>query len=267
MKRKIFTVLFALLLSILPAIPVSAAAPPRLMDGADLLSDSEERELQKKLNEISERQRLDIVVVTLDSLEGASPVEYADDFFDYNGYGFGAGRDGILLLISMAERDWCISTSGYGIEVFTDAGQEYMSGVFRPYLSDGDYAGAFDIFAGLCDEFIGQARTGRPYDVRNLPREPFGPGKFVTALAAGFVISLIVTGMMRMQLKSVRGQTAADGYIKRGSLQLTRSSDIFLYRHVDRRVRSQESTSGRSGGSSTHRSSSGRSHGGSRGKF
>ena len=72
---------------------------------------------------------------------------YADDFYDYNGYGYGDSRDGILLLISMEERDWRISTCGYGITVFTDAGQEYISDKFLPYLSDGDYSEAFTKYA------------------------------------------------------------------------------------------------------------------------
>lgn len=30
------------------------------------------------------------------TLDGSTPMEYADDYYDYNGYGFGAGKDGIL---------------------------------------------------------------------------------------------------------------------------------------------------------------------------
>ena len=126
----------------------------RMVDWAGLLSDSEEAELSVQLDEISERQQVDLVVVTIDSLEGASVVEYADDFFDYNGYGFGTEHDGILFLISMEERDWCISTSGYGIEALTDAGREYMSEEFLHYLSDGEYAQAFRIFAEQCEVLL-----------------------------------------------------------------------------------------------------------------
>lgn len=51
----------------------------------------------------------------------------ADDFYDYNGYGYGEEGDGIIFLISMEERKWQISTCGFGITAFTDAGQEYMA--------------------------------------------------------------------------------------------------------------------------------------------
>ena len=43
---------------------------PRLVDRADLLSELEEEELEARLDEISERQQADVVVVTVNSLDG-----------------------------------------------------------------------------------------------------------------------------------------------------------------------------------------------------
>ena len=127
MKKKIGTIFFALLLSVLMTVQAQALSDlQRFVDEAGLLTGSEGSDLLDQLNEISERQQVDVVVVTVDSLEGASATEYADDFYDLNGYGFGDEGDGILLLISMEERDWAISTSGFGITAFTDAGLEYL---------------------------------------------------------------------------------------------------------------------------------------------
>lgn len=68
-------------------------------------------------------------------------------------------------------------------------------------------------------------------------------------LAIGLVIALIVTGIMKGQLKSVRAQSAAAEYVKQGSLQVTESHDLFLYRNVTRvpRPKSNNSGSGRNG--------------------
>lgn len=241
----------------------------RIVDWADLLSDSEEQELSDALDEISERQQLDVLIVTLESLEGEDVVAYADDFYDYNDYGFGEKKDGIIFLVSMEERDWCISTFGFGITAFTDAGQEYMTDKFLPYLSDGEYAEAFRIFAEQCDDYITQAKTGEPYDVDNIPTEPFSPlGALIIAVGLGFVISLIVTGFMRLSLHSVYSASAADSYMKKDSLRLTKQRDLFLYRNVTKTEKPKEtSTSSSSGGSTTHTSSSGNTHGGSKGKF
>ncbi len=269
MKKRLVTMVSVLLLSLFPLLPACAAGVvPRLVDEADLLSDSEEMDLADKLDEISERHQVDIAVVTVDSLEGESVVEYADDFYDDNGYGFGNERDGILFLISMEERDWYISTRGYGVTAVTDAGREYMTGIFIDALQEGDYAAAFTIFADLCDDFITQAEMGEPYGVDNLPQEPFGVvGNLVIALGAGFAVALIVTGIMRLQLKSVYNEPAADNYIKSGSMKVTDKKELFLYRHVERREKPKDDKSEGAEESRTHTSSSGAKHGGGGGKF
>lgn len=58
-------------------------------------------------------------------------------------------RDGLLLLISTEENDWYISTHGYAIYAFTDDGISYIGKKPKPYLSGGDFAGAFDAFATI----------------------------------------------------------------------------------------------------------------------
>lgn len=278
MKKKFCTIFFALLLSLLMAFPAFAESDmQRLVDEAGLLTDSEGKELLGQLDEISERQQVDVVVVTVDSLDGMSAMEYADNFYEANDYGFGEERDGILFLISMEERDWWMSTSGFGITAFTDAGLEYISEMIISDLSEGDYAWAFTTFADLCDDYITQAKTGEPYDVDHLPKDPLVLLVFlVMALAVGFVISLIATGIMRLKLRSVYSKTEADSYVKKGSLKLTVENDLYLYKHVDRREKPKEentSSTGStgstrsSGGSTTHKSSSGKKHGGAGGKF
>ena len=256
MKRLIAALVCVLLM--MCALTVFATAP-RLVDEAGLLTQDEAAQLQQQLDEISLRQGVDVVIVTVDSTQGASPMDFADDYFDYHDY----GSDGILLLVSMEDRDWWISTTGYGITAITDAGLDYISQEFLYYLSDGEYALAFETFATLCDDFLTQAYAGQPYDSGNLPEEPFDPlWTLIVSLAIAFVIALIVTAIMKGQLKSVRFQAKADNYVQPGSMQLTNSRDLFLYTHVSKTERPQNT-----GGSSTHTSSSGRSHGGGGGKF
>ena len=270
MKRKVFTLLLLLSLCTLLTLPVFAEGDllttpttlPWMVDNADLLTVSEEAELMSQLDEICRRQGVDVVIVTTDSTDGASVMAYADDFYDYNGY----SADGVLLLISMEERDWYISTSGYGITAFTDDGIDYIGEQISGDLGNGNYAAAFSRFAELCDDFIEQANRGNPYDGNNMPKEPVSLIWIPLSLVIGAVIALIPMNIMKGKLKSVRRQAAAADYVRQGSFQLTAEHDMFLYRNVSRRERPQQSGGG-GGGSSTHTSSSGRSHGGGGGKF
>lgn len=263
MKKKSLALLLTLVLCLAFAC-TAFAAPSRLVDDADLLTPDEEASLLGVLDEISTRQGMDVVVVTTPSLNGAaSSVEFADDYYDYNGY----ANDGILLLVSMEERDWCMSTKGYGITAFTDAGLDYIAEEVLYFLSDGYYVLAFDTFASQCDRFITQAKTGQPFDVDNMPKEPFSPFfTLLTSLVPGFIIAFIATAIMKGKLKSVHHRQEAADYMKRGSLQLSVSRDLYLYSTVTRQKKEQPKPSG-SGGSTTHRSSSGATHGGRSGKF
>ncbi len=266
--HRFFTlVLLLFLFSVCCISPTFAASDmPRLVDDANLLSAEEKTELLNKLDEISNRQQMDIVVVTVDSLEGASAMQYADNFYDMHGYGFGTEKDGVLFLISMEERDWYITTTGYGITAFTDAGLEYLSEQFLNDLSTGAYATAFTIFAELCDDFITQARNGNPYDI-SFAEESFAFARnFGIAFGIAFLLSLLITESMKRKLKNVHYQAAADNYIKKGSMQMIQKSDLFLYQNVNRRKKVKNNTNV-SHASGSHTSSSGRMHGGRGGKF
>ena len=259
MKKCLIFLLVACLLPIFALTSfASHTVSHRLADLAGLINASEAQELAEKLDRISAKRDMDVVVVTTDTLDGKSPMAYADDYYDYNGY----QKDGILLLVSMEDNDWWISTSGFGITAFTDAGIAYISDRFVPYLSDGEYAKAIDVYADLCDEFIAKARAGEPYDSWNLPKDPFN---FVmnglVAVGIGLVVAFIAMTGMKSKLNSVRAKAGASAYVKDDSLQITEAGDMYLYSTVSR-VRRETSQ-----GSSTHRSSSGRSHGGGGGKF
>ena len=170
----------------------------------------------------------------------------------------------MLLLISMEDRDWYISTHGYGITAFTDAGIQYIGEQMGPDLSAGNYAEAFLTYCRLCDQFITQAREGNPFDTEDLPKEPLALFWIPISLIVGYVLAFLVVGSMRARLKTVRFQAAASSYLKTGSLNITESRDLFLYSTLSRTEKPKNNSSG---GSSTHTSSSGSTHGGGGGKF
>ncbi|NMA65082.1 MAG: TPM domain-containing protein [Clostridiaceae bacterium] len=232
---------------------------PLLVDNADLLTDYEEELLDSQLESISEKHKCEVAIVTVYSLEGKTAKEYADDFFDYNGYGYGEDDDGILLLISMEYSDWAMSTYGYAITEFPNKVLDYMADEFIPYLSSGDFYGAFLRYSERCDEVLTQGSSGSAYDTRKtlglVPR-------LLISLGVGVLFALIITEIMKAQLKSVRYQPAASSYVRKNSVDIRQRTDLFLYSRVVRRAK-PKSTSG----SSTHRSSSGRIHGGRSGKF
>ena len=249
----------------------------RVVDHADLLSEREEQALLELADEISQRQQCDVVVLTENIISPKTPMEYADDYFDYNGYGYGADRSGILLLLSMEDRDWWISTRGSAIQAFTDNGIQYLFSKCKSDISDGDYYDGFERYLNCADTML-SAYNGTLSDdelaelqddfndfmgVRKKP----GIGKTVLfALIIGFVLAFIPSSLLRSELKSVRNNYSAGNYKRSNSFHLDRNRDIYLYANTTSRVIETNRSSG-GGGSSTHISSSGATHGGGGGKF
>ncbi|MBR0135093.1 MAG: TPM domain-containing protein, partial [Clostridia bacterium] len=195
---------------------------------------------------------------------------YADDYFDYNGFGKGQGS-GILLLISPEERDWAVSTAGSAIDAFTENGLDYLVDKFKPLLSAGAYSAAVKSFAETSDELLTMYENGNTFDrpqtfLYRIMHTQFPLG-ILLAAAAGFLFASVPMLVLRSEIENVSSQKNAANYIRPGSLQLRESQDTYLYTNTQRtKVESSSSSSSR-GGSSTHHSSSGATHGGRSGKF
>lgn len=217
------------------------ASAPRFVDDARLLTEQEGSWVQGELDRTSATLGMDVVVVTVDSLEGKSASSFADDYYDSHGY----SSNGILLLISMEDREWHITTSGTAMDTVSDDECEDIGNLILNDLGSGDYADAFLSFSQLVTQYAQKT-------------ESFYTG-WIVCIGIGVVVGLISVLVMKAQLKSVRPKGAASDYVVGGSFVLTGSNELFLFRNVSRVERVQSSSS--RGGSS------GRSHGGAGGRF
>lgn len=268
-KRILTSIVLLAFIGISTYIPVKAeeSHPPLIVDDASLLSSSEVAELEERLSIVSDKHNIDVVIVTVYDSMITSAMAEADDYFDYNGFGRGTDRSGLVLYINMSTRDWWISTRGYAIYAFTDAGIQYIGERILDDLSGGFYYDAFSTYIDLCDDFLTQAENGSPYDVNHMPKARFSFfACFGTSLLIACVAALIYIIILKSQLKSVAPNNRAADYVVDGSMKITESRETFLYKNVTS-VRKAESSSSSGGGSRTHTSSSGASHGGGGGKF
>ena len=224
---------------------------PLVVDNADLLTDAEEKEFIDKFNVFTEEYEMEIASVTVTSLDGKTAEEYADDFYDYNGYGYGENDDGLLALYvdgAEGEREIYITTHGKAISKITDADIDYITDLMIMYLSDGDYAWAFETFVDEATDVVKVSVS--------LIWIPL-------SLGIGMLVVFFVLKTMASANKSVVRKVDAKDYVRSGSMVVTGSYDNFLFNNVTRVARPKNTSSG----SSTHTSSSGRTHGGGGKRF
>ncbi len=215
-----------------------------VIDNADFLTAEEEAKLTEAILEVVDKQKFEIVILTEKSIMGFAQV-YADDYFDYNGYGYGEDRDGLLLLVTEDERPY-LSTSGLGIDVYNEERMDELSNGCVELMEEEKYYEGFYEFIEVTDEFITEETSFKWFF------------SLIVSLVIGFVIAFIVTSSMKAKLKSVRRQLAANEYTKNGSMNVSESRDFYLYSTMTRVARPKNNSS------RTHTSSSGRSHGGGR---
>lgn len=265
----------------------------RLYDEYGVLSADEYNTVLEALNVVSDRFQVDTSIAVVNSIaaDGYDDITaYADDLFDYYGYGTGENKDGILFVVAMEERKWALSTHGLAIQYVTDKGNEYLQEQFLSFLSNGDYERAFLAYAEGCDYLYAERTGQKPSDYFNKSDsydgdqdfydedydsyEPVSVGRRLEitaryipiALLVGFLLSMIPMGIMKSKLRTVQQKSGAADYVDRDSLRITNVRDIFLYRTVSQTRRAQE-VEDHGGPSTTHTSSSGETHGGSSGSF
>ncbi len=243
-----------------------ALAPLTAFGHSSMLADSAQL-VQGDFNQIDDAlwesvstYDVDVWIHTTDTLDGMKLEDYSDKWCDR----FSTHEDVIGLVVCTQPRSYQILTQGSCITAFTDAGLDYMEDRIVPYMSAGDYDTAFMTYAELCNDYLEQAATGRPYDTGNLPKEPFNVGvSLLIALGVGLAAGGIGVLILFSNLKSVHQQSGAADYRKPGSFQLETRRDMYLYKKVKREAKPQDN----GGGSTTRTSDSGKTRGGSSGTF
>ena len=255
-----------------PQIPAERQMP-LVVDTAGVLGPDTVEKLNSYAQQISDKYACDVAAVFV-ATSGAKDIQaFADDFYDYNGYGYGSEDSGIMFVVAVQDRSFAITTYGPAAYSFSDYGQLYMDEKYMPYLRNSDWAGAAEAYLRVSEELLEYERVnGRPFDIpqesQSDPRELI-PGLILLSLGGGFVFAFIPIGVMKRKMLNVRKQENAANYILPGSFELFHRHDRYLTSHVTRVAKPQEdNTRGGSGGGTTfHVSSSGRSHGGHSGRF
>ena len=256
MKRISLVLILSLLLAFV--LPFAASAEGnRVEDWAMLLSQEERAALEETAAGIQSSHDAEVLILTVDSLNGLSAENYADSYYISGGF----QEDGILLLLAMTEREWYIYTSGSVIYRFTDRDIQNLGGALAEDLGKGNYFLAFDHYLDALPSYLGSS------PVSTDTTSPLSESTLNLPLSAliGFIVALVTVLVMVSSMNTKRKQGGASEYMESGSFHLLLHQDLFLYSKVDK-VRKQESAS--SGSRTTvHRSSGGRSHGGGVGKY
>lgn len=224
----------------------------KVYDYANLLTQDEEKDLYNDIKSFIDKYNMDMVIVTISENNKYSSMAYADDFYDYNGFGIGSSKSGILFLIDMDNRNMWISTTGNAINIYNDERIDNILDYTYKKISVKDYHGCAQEFIKYAEYFAKKGNNGGNTIVTI---------KGTVILSAGFaiIVTLVFIGIGSAMNRKPRKRKEAHNYISK-PLTLSCKEDRFIDRNVSKVYIDTSSSS--SGGSSTHIGSSGTSHGG-----
>ena len=119
----------------------------RVFDQAGLFSETEKIQLEEEIAQCRKNTKMDVVVVSAYA-DDRTAEEYADDYYDYGGFGVGKKASGVLLLYYMdgpgqSGGECYISTSGTMITLLTDERIETILDDVSDYVKQGVESGQY----------------------------------------------------------------------------------------------------------------------------
>ena len=226
-----------------------------VVDMAGILTLSEQEEIAARFTEFSESLKTDASVVLVPDTGDLTAEAFADDFFDYGGYGYGEDRDGILLLIVTGYGDGSgrrahISTSGKRtINSVTDSRiDDLLDALIDGGAAEGHYAAGINAYIDELHTIIQSPEQAAAAKLKNSILFALGTGVFV------FLISFLVL----LKRYKIAGAKPYYNRAKQTQVHFASTDDPLISTNTISTVRPKNKSSG----SSTHTSSSGRSHGG-----
>ena len=269
----------------------AVSGQPRVFDQAGLFSETEIIQLEEKIVQCRKSTKMDVVIVSAYADGERSAEEYADDYYDYGGFGVGKKASGVLLLYYMdgpgqPGGECYISTAGTMINMLTDERIESILDDVYGDLGNRDFAGATEHFLEDVKVYVKEGVESGQYTYDRDTGEIVRYHSIrLYEVAIAVVIAGILAGSVCLDIKKRYAMKQSSREVS-NSLQAYRADCAFCFsvagdKMVNKNVRSvpvPRNTSSGSGGrghsgsssagrSTIHTSSSGRSHGGGGRRF
>ena len=228
-----------------------------IFDLSDQLSYEEWAELEARAADISQRHGCGVYAAFVDDFTeyGGGNDVYKTTYQLYHAseLGMGADRDGIIILLSMDDRDYAMFVYGDHAEyAFDRYGQKELEDAFLGYFGDNDWYGGVSHYLDTCDEYLTRAEEGKPVRKNTLPM-------YIIVVAASCAIAGGICLMLKWKMKTVHQKAEANEYVAAGGLNLTKQYDRYTHTTETRRKIHDDSdsdsgTSSCSGGGGSGRS-------------
>jgi len=92
----------------------------KVYDYAQILSEKEEINLKKQVNNYINNYNMDMVLITVKYYTQSTTDEYINAFYNKNNFGKGISKDGVIVAIDLKENNISIKTFGKAFNYYSD---------------------------------------------------------------------------------------------------------------------------------------------------
>ena len=261
MKRSIIA--FLLVIMLLPVFTVAACAEggssatiANVVDTAGILTEPQVQDLESRAEAISEKYMCSVYIIIVNDF---TRYTNSRDIYDlavemYSQYSLGwdngngeSRRDSLVLLMSMADRDFALDTNGFiGNKAFNEPGMYKLEQAMIPYFRQNDWYNGYRDFLDCAENLLIsplEENTYVPqttqviqhgYEDPNAPRK--NPALLLVVILVPLLSAFAVCSAFRRQMITATEKTSAGGYIVPPGVNMKIRRDDFINRTVTRTV-------------------------------
>ena len=252
MKRNWIAIVLLLVMLTSLAVPAAAEETPVLgyvTDQPGLLTMEQWTELTQRSRNIEKAYGCAVYLVILEDYTsfGSTPRDAAKYIYKTYDLGCGEDKNGIMLMLSMADRDfWLLAYGDAANRALTDHGRKKMEETFLPYFGKDDWYGGADSYYTVAEQYLKLAAEDTPFDKNTDPDEKNNPlFSYGIGLLVGVAAALTVCFVFKSQMNTAVHQTTAGQYVPEDGITIRNRTDRYTHSTVQRvKIEKHDSSSG-----------------------
>lgn len=214
-----------------------AGSYSKVMDTCGVFTEDQKAQLIVACEQIEDLYNIGVYLVAVNDPDVYDVESYAEQVYKDNDFGYGSEKNGIMLLLNFAEREYDIV--GYGSKVhaiYTDRTRSNIAEDFLPYFKNDNW---YEGYSAFVKSAYSAAYSYEKAHAPKINNSASGIARYINteilakALLAGFIAALLIALIsclaMKSQMKSVKQAKRADFYVLSKDIKISLQKDVFTH--------------------------------------
>jgi len=192
----------------------------KVYDYAQILSEKEEINLKKQVNNYINNYNMDMVLITVKYYTQSTTDEYINAFYNKNNFGKGISKDGVIVAIDLKENNISIKTFGKAFNYYSDG---EIKNILNQMENNEEYYDKLNTFISYSTKYKNE------FDTSYIKDNNFSTSiNWLSIIIPSIIIPTIIIFIGILKNKNVKKEENANYYIKSDSVVINTKEDKFV---------------------------------------